>query len=167
MKPCSSNPKTGAKTAGGQPDLPHSQNEAANAQIAMVTDMLETVNAHLAATLAELEVVKIDLQKMIELTKIAAVFVDRELHIRRFTPRVTAIYKLSADDVGRPLNTVPANFVYHEFETDFRRADETKTPVEKRVTANGKSHFLMRILPYSAQNDAADGAAIVFVEVDD
>jgi DNA-binding response OmpR family regulator len=136
------------------------------AQVEMTTEMLRTVNAHLAAALAALDLVTCDLQNLGEITQTAAVFVDDDLRVRRFTPAFAAICDLRASDVGRTLTEIRTGLVYGGWEVDFRRVGETKESLEKYVgTADGKSHYLMRMVPYRRADGLFEGATITFAKV--
>jgi len=136
------------------------------AQIAMVTDMLRTVNSHLVETLSTLDSANNDLQNLIHITQIAAIFVDSSLLIRRFTPPVTDIYNLKPADIGRPLTKIENYLAYDDLEADFTSVRETREALEKHLSSpNRNAHYTMRLLPYRLHDNSIDGAAITFTKV--
>jgi CheY-like chemotaxis protein len=132
-------------------------------QVEMMNDMLQTVNAHLSSTLSDLEDVKSDLENLVEITKAAVIFINGNLTVRRFTAPAAAIYRLTSADIGRPLTAIPSDVDYSRLEADFSRVAETAEITERVVaTLNGRSHYLMRMVPYRRPDGSTEGAAIVF-----
>jgi two-component system CheB/CheR fusion protein len=144
------------------------QNIADAAQADMILNMLHTVNTLLARTLADLEVARNDLQNLLEITQVAAVFVDENLNIRRFTPPLVRLYRISAADIGKPLSRMPAVLDYPDLESDFRNVSKTEALLERQVgSADGRSRYVMRMRPYHQGDGSIDGAAIVFAKLPD
>lgn len=147
-------------------DTAQEERAAASAQIDMVTQMLRQVNSHLASTLAELDRVKGDLRNLVEITELAAVFVDSHLNIKRFTPPLTAIYDVSLSDIGMPLSQIRANLRYSELSADFDRICQGEKIIEKHLaSADGRSHYLMRMRAYHIVDGSTDGVAIIFASI--
>ncbi|HSF39934.1 MAG TPA: chemotaxis protein CheB, partial [Thermoanaerobaculia bacterium] len=72
-------------------------------ELQSVNEELETVNTELKKKLDEIDRANSDLQNLFQSTRIATVFVDRELRIKKFTPDATEVFRLIDADVGRPI----------------------------------------------------------------
>jgi two-component system CheB/CheR fusion protein len=79
--------------------------KAANEELVSINEELQTVNQELGAKLEQLDQANADLKNLFKSTRIAIVFLDRELAIRSFTLAVTALFSLIPTDQGRPLRS--------------------------------------------------------------
>ena len=140
--------------------------ETSKEELQSVNEELQTVNAELNTKIEELDRANIDLHNFIQSTQIATVFLDRDLVIRNFTLAITRIFNLIPSDRGRPLADITGRIDYPEIESDMRNVLATAETVERAVNgADGKAHFLARILPYRNPANVIDGVILTFVEV--
>ena len=72
-----------------------------------LNEELQTVNAEQQSKMDELSRVSNDMRNLLNSTEIITVFLDNELHVRRFTPGADKLFKLMPGDVGRPFPTSP------------------------------------------------------------
>jgi CheY-like chemotaxis protein len=139
---------------------------AADAGIEMVSDMMRVINTQLMSTLAELENTRNDLQNLLDISGVAAVFIDSNLLIRRFTPLATSIYRLTESDVGRPLTAIATILIYPGLEGSFRRLLKTQQIVEEAITTRDSTlSYWMRMTPYRRKDGSVDGAALTFTRI--
>ena len=82
--------------------------ETSKEEIQSMNEELQTVNAQLAGKVDELDRANSDLRNLFESTRVATIFLDRNLVMRSFTPAVVGIYNLIPSDRGRPLTDIPA-----------------------------------------------------------
>ena len=140
--------------------------ETSKEEIQSVNEELHTVNAQLSEKLDELDRSASDLKNLFDSTDVATVFLDRHLIIRGFTPAVGTVYNLIPSDHGRPLSDIVSQLDYMGLREDVRAVLDSLEPLERRVTRrDGSKHYIMRILPYRAQNSAVDGTLVTFVDV--
>jgi two-component system CheB/CheR fusion protein len=140
--------------------------ETSREEIQSINEEMSTVNAQLSIKLEELDRANSDLRNLFESTKVATVFLDRNLVIRAFTPEVAAVYNLIPSDVGRPLVDIVNRLNYQTLREDVAQVLATLAPLERRVAReDGDAHYLMRILPYRSPDSSIDGSLITFVEV--
>jgi two-component system CheB/CheR fusion protein len=78
--------------------------ETSKEELQSVNEELLTVNAELKRKVDETAKTNDDLQNLIVSTDIATVFVDRDMRIKRFTPRAADIFNILPGDVGRSLH---------------------------------------------------------------
>jgi len=140
--------------------------ETSKEELQSVNEELQTVNNELSTKIDELDRANSDLNNLFQSTQIATIFLDRNLEIRSFTPAVTKLFNLIPSDRGRPLTDIVSRIDYPDFENDMRRVSAGGDVAERSVSvADGKGHYLARILPYHAANNAIDGVLLTFVDV--
>jgi two-component system, chemotaxis family, CheB/CheR fusion protein len=139
--------------------------ETSREELQSTNEELTTVNAQLAQKVDETSRINDDLQNLIDSNDIATVFVDRRMHIHRYTPRATELFNLIKSDIGRPLMDITHRLDYPQLVDDARTAFQTLRLVEREVTASGDRHFVVRMLPFRTAEDKIEGAILSFVEV--
>jgi two-component system CheB/CheR fusion protein len=140
--------------------------QASQEQLQSVNEELETVNGELRLNVAELDRVNSDLHNLMENTQIAALFLDRELRIRIFTPAAQDLFRFIAADRGRPLADIAPRFRYPELRAELLHTLRTRTVREAQVEAPPR-WYLMRIMPYLTAVGEVDGLVLTFSDVTD
>jgi two-component system CheB/CheR fusion protein len=137
-------------------------------ELQSLNEELESVNAELRKKIAQLDRAHSDLQNLFQSTQIATVFVDRDLHIQKFTPAATAVFRLIETDVGRPISDVVPRFSGAELVVDIKEVVRTLSPREREVRVKEEgAWYILRVLPYRTLEDVIDGVVITFVDVTD
>jgi two-component system CheB/CheR fusion protein len=138
--------------------------ETSKEELQSVNEELQTVNNELRSKIDELDRANTDLTNFFQSTRVATVFLDRDLVIRSFTPEVTKLFSLIPGDRGRPLTDIASRIDYPDLENDIRTVFAGEG-VERPVSLiSGQGHYLARILPYRAES-MIDGALLTFVDV--
>ncbi|HBZ68795.1 MAG TPA: hypothetical protein DEP35_03210, partial [Deltaproteobacteria bacterium] len=101
-----------------------------------LNEELQTVNAELEAKLQSFEEANDDLLNLINSTDIAMIFLDNQLHVKRFTPAAQSAFHLIDADVGRPLADLRSSLEYPDLLADAERVLESLMPLEKEVRAS-------------------------------
>jgi signal transduction histidine kinase len=139
--------------------------ETSREELQSINEELTTVNQELKSNVDELGHANSDLRNLMGSTAIATIFLDRDLHIMRFTPPAVDIFRLIPTDVGRPLAHLRHQLVYPELLADAARVLEQLVPIEREVPENGGRFFLARLLPYRTNEDRIAGVVLTFVDV--
>ena len=145
-----------------------STNEELNSskeEMQAMNEELQAVNAELQAKLDDLATAQSDMRNLLNSTDIATLFLDKSLHVRRFTERARKVISLRDGDVGRPLGDLTTSLDYPTLEEDVRDMLRTLVVSEKQVRSREGRWYAVRILPYRTQDDVIDGAVITFVDV--
>jgi two-component system CheB/CheR fusion protein len=108
-----------------------------------------------------------DLQNLMTSTEIGVVFLDRQLNIKRFTPRAQDLFNVIPSDVGRPLVHLT-----HRLDCDYlwemaQSVLQTLRSVEREVRSRDGRSYLARWLPYRSIEDRIEGVVMTFVDVSD
>jgi chemotaxis protein methyltransferase CheR/two-component system CheB/CheR fusion protein len=130
-----------------------------------LNEELQTVNAELQSKVDDLSNVNDDMKNLLNSIEIATIFLDSELHVRRFTTYATHLFKLIAVDVGRPLSDIATELDYPELQQDVQDVLRTLVFVEKQVVARNGRWFRVRIMPYRTQGNVINGVVITFIDI--
>jgi two-component system CheB/CheR fusion protein len=130
-----------------------------------LNEELQTVNAEMQGRLDELSLANNDMRNLLNSTEVATLFLDKELHIRRFTTQATKIIKLIPGDVGRPISDLACDLVYPELCQDALEVLRKLGSLEKAVRTREGAWFSARITPYRTLDDRIDGVVISFWDI--
>ena len=130
-----------------------------------LNEELQTVNAELQAKVDELSRTSNDMKNLLNSTDIATLFLDNDLHVRRFTTQAAKIFKLIPGDVGRPITDLASELSYPELAKDGRGVLQTLVAAEKPVGTKDGRWFTVRIMPYRTLDDRIDGVVITFADI--
>jgi len=135
-------------------------------ELQSLNEELQTVNAEQQSKVEELSATNNDMKNLLDATDIATLFLDEQLHVRRFTKGATRIFKLIQSDVGRPITDIVSNLDYPDLEGDANEVLRTLVFCEKEVSAQqGGTWFSTRILPYRTIQNAIGGVVVTFTEI--
>ncbi len=130
-----------------------------------MNEELQTVNSELQTKADEHALASNDMKNLLDSTDIATLFLDKELNVRRFTPRATKIIKLIPADVGRPITDIVSDLDDPALADDVRHVLRTLASMEKPVAARDGRWFTVRIMPYRTMDDRIDGVVITFADI--
>jgi two-component system CheB/CheR fusion protein len=140
--------------------------EASKEEMQSLNEELNTINTELNGKLEELDRANADLRNLFDATQIATVFLDADLVIRNFTPAAAEMFSLRAADMGRPLSELASVGDYPELKKHIREVFDTGTIYEHRLMRREqKTHYLVRITPYLADNKEVEGAVVTLVDI--
>jgi two-component system, chemotaxis family, CheB/CheR fusion protein len=146
--------------------------QSTNEELHSVNEELYTVNAEYQQKITELRELNTDMQHLIEGTDVGTVFLDRELHIRRFTSRIASIFRLQPHDVGRQLTDFSHNIQRTTLIDDILAVHNSGKVIEDEVRDRNGTRFFLRILPYRVGNgqgtptdQAIDGVVLTLTDI--
>jgi two-component system CheB/CheR fusion protein len=156
--------------------------ETAKEEMQSINEELQTINTELTTRNDQLSRLNNDFQNLMDSTRIATVFLDRELRVTRFTPSITALFALRDTDLGRVITDIAGRLRYsglvedvatvlkqaglHKAGRDQAGRDQVGRVVEREVQlTEGDATFLMRIQPYRTLERAVEGVVITFVDI--
>ena len=139
--------------------------ETSKEELQSLNEESVTVNAELQHRIDELSNANDDMKNVLDSTDIATIFLDIDLAVRRFTPKVTELIPLVATDIGRPIS---------HFTTILKEVDLTKyaqkvlddlAQQEVIVKSDHNRCYQLRIRPYRTVNNVIDGVVITFIDI--
>jgi two-component system, chemotaxis family, CheB/CheR fusion protein len=141
--------------------------ETSKEELQSVNEELTTLNHELNFKVDEISHANSDLQNLMTSTDIGVVFLDRELDIKRFTPRAQDLFNVIPSDLGRPLAHLTHRLRTDDLPELARSVLQTLRVVEREVQTRDGRRYLARLLPYRSLEDRIDGVVLTFVEVSD
>jgi two-component system CheB/CheR fusion protein len=138
--------------------------QSTNEELHSVNEELYTVNAEYQKKIAELTQLTADMDNLLESTQVHTLFLDRDLCIRKFTPRIAETFHLVPQDVGRRIDSFTHNIDHAALLEDLRRVMATGQPFEQQVRDHHGNWFLLRILPYRSKDDVG-GCVLTLIDL--
>lgn len=92
-------------------------------------------------------------------------FLDRELRIKRFTPRIADLFNIAESDEGRSITDFTHRLQYDGLAADGQLTLDRLAPVDNEVRIRDGHWFLARLRPYRSIEDKIEGVVITFVDV--
>jgi len=130
-----------------------------------LNEELQTVNAEQQSKMDELSRMNNDMRNLLNSTEIVTVFLDNNLHIRRFTSGADKLFKLRQGDVGRPLAEIVTELNYPDLTEVAQEVVRTLVFSERQITANNGRWYSVRIMPYRTIDDVIGGVVITFANI--
>jgi len=140
--------------------------EASKEELQSVNEELHTVNAELNVKVDSLDRANSDLQNLFASTDVAAIFLDKQLVIRSFTPAVAKIFNILPSDRGRPITDFSSRLSLPGFADDLAQVLAGQQPIERRAETDDRSaRYLVRLAPYKDGDYRIEGVVVTFVNV--
>ncbi|WP_051948757.1 CheR family methyltransferase [Methylosinus sp. PW1] len=141
--------------------------ESSKEELQSLNEEMRTVNHELESKIDELDRANSDLRNVFASTRIATIFMDRNLVIRSFTPAASQIFNIIPSDAGRPLTDLATKLDYPELTADLLEVLESGTSIERRVHKNDVDapYYLARLTPYRGASQQIDGVVATFIDV--
>lgn len=138
--------------------------QSTNEELHSVNEELYTVNAEHQSKIQELAELNRDMNHLLEGGDVATLFLDRDLCIRRFTPRVGDLFDLIEQDVGRKIATFKHRIHYDELLEDLERVLAEGVPLERELRDANNCCFFLRMFPYQVAN-RVEGVVLSLVDI--
>jgi two-component system, chemotaxis family, CheB/CheR fusion protein len=139
--------------------------ETSKEEMQSLNEELQTVNAQLQSKMEAFSQANDDMQNLLNSTAISTVFLDGQLHIRRFTEEARKVFNLIPTDVGRPIADLASHLNYDQLVVDATEVLRTLAARETEVPTREGGWRLVRILPYRTTENVIDGLVITLVDI--
>ncbi len=139
--------------------------ETSKEELQSVNEELITVNAELQAKIEQLAGMQNDMKNLLDNIQVGTVFLDAQLHIRRYTREATQVYRLVPTDVGRALADIKSDIEGDDLLPEAQTVLDTLAPHEREVRTGDGSAYLVRILPYRTLDNVIDGIVLTFTDI--
>ena len=138
--------------------------EAGRNGLQSVNEELRTVNAELKAEFGRVSHAHAELQNLMEASDAGTLFLDRELRIERFTPRIAELLGIQPADKGRAAGDFTHKLDWAAFAGDAQAVLSEAQIVEREIGGNG-SCYLTRLHPYRTMDGGIEGVVCTFVDI--
>ena len=139
--------------------------ETKKEELQSMNEELIAVNHELKAKVDETDQIQDDLQNLSAAGAIIALFVDRSMNIKRFTPAAAAIFGLSGSGPGRTLADIADQLDHASLSDDAAESFRTLQPIESKVQGDDGRAYIARTQPYRTMRDTIDGAVLNLTDV--
>jgi two-component system, chemotaxis family, CheB/CheR fusion protein len=139
--------------------------ETAKEELQSINEELQTVNAELSIRNDDLSRANSDMRNFFDSTDIGSLFLDKDLRIKTFTPAMTDLINIRDGDRGRPISDLTGHLIYGDVDSDVRKVMRTLDSIEREVSAQDGTTYMMRIRPYRSIDDVIDGVVMTFVNI--
>ena len=126
--------------------------QSTNEELHSVNEEMYTVNAEYQRKNNELQELNNDIEHLLNGTDVATMFLDRQLCIRKFTPRIAETFRVIPQDVGRPLRTFTHDLTHPTLIADVERVLSEGITIETQTWDKRQRCLFLRILPYRARS---------------
>jgi two-component system, chemotaxis family, CheB/CheR fusion protein len=138
--------------------------ETSKEELQSINEELQTVNGELKAKLESVSRAHSDIQNLMVATDVGILFLDRQLRIKRFTPRVTEIFNIASGDEGRSVTDFTHSLLYEGLEQDALAVLRDLVSLERQAPSRNGSWHLMRMRPYRTVENKIDGVVVTLVD---
>ncbi|HHP7235228.1 MAG TPA: chemotaxis protein CheB [Desulfobacterales bacterium] len=139
--------------------------QSTNEELQSVNEELYTVNAEYQRKIIELTEVNNDLENMYASTRIGTLFLDENLEIRKFTPRISKVFRIVETDIGRPIGDISHRLKNIDVMDHIRNVHTENRSREIEVVSEDDRWYLMRLLPYSVAPETFSGIVLSFIDI--
>ena len=139
--------------------------ETSKEELQSMNEELSTLNQENRHKVEELGQLSDDLQNLLVSTDIATLFLDRDMRILRYTPKLGEIFSVRPTDRGRPIGELAHRLNYDGLLQDAEQVLAKLSPVEREVSDQNGRTYLARCLPYRSAEDRIAGIVLSFIDI--
>ncbi len=139
--------------------------ETSKEELQSVNEELTTLNQENQHKVEELSQLSDDLVNLLAATDIATLFLNRELRIMRYTPKLNELFNIRLADRGRPISDITNKLWYEEMNNDAKKVLEKLQTIEREIKDNSGNTYLTTLLPYRSADDKIEGVVITFLDI--
>ena len=139
--------------------------ESSKEELHSLNEELSTVNNELYAKIEEVRDAYNSITDVLNSTRIAILFTDMDLRVRRFTAEAARLINLIDTDAGRPLDHISHNLQCENLTQKVRTVIRNRSAFEGEVSDKDGQWYRMSIMVH-CRGDAVEGAVLTFVNID-
>jgi two-component system CheB/CheR fusion protein len=139
--------------------------ETSKEELQSMNEELTIANQQNRLKVEELSALTNDMQNLLTSTDIATLFLDRELRIMSFTPKVAEIFNMRMTDRGRPVSDLTHKLGYPELQQDAEGVLRRLDRVERELRDDRGRWYLTHVLPYRSGDDRIAGVVMTMVDI--
>ena len=139
--------------------------ETSKEELQSINEELQTVNSELKSKLENMSRAHSDIQNLMAATDVGILFLDTQLRINRFTPRIADLFNIASGDEGRSITDYTHSLEYEDLARDARTVLLDVSSSEREVRSRNGAWYLMRLRPYRTVEDQIDGVVVTFVDI--
>lgn len=141
--------------------------QSTNEELQSTNEELFTVNSEFQSKIIELTELHNDIDNLLSNNQIGQLILDENLEVRHYSSIVTEIFKLIRNDVGRSITHINHFIVDCDIVDLIVSVNRTGKMLEREVSLQSGSKFLVKIVPYLVSPKIFSGTVISFVNITD
>ncbi|RYE27104.1 MAG: chemotaxis protein CheR, partial [Sphingobacteriaceae bacterium] len=130
-----------------------------------LNEELMTINTSYQAKTQELTHLNNDMKNLLDSTEIGTIFLDNELKILRYTPKIKFLLNVISTDIGRSITDIVFNFELPNLKQLIYEVIETLGAKEAEVKTQKNGWFNLRIMPYRTLDNFISGVVLTFTDI--
>ncbi len=139
--------------------------ESAKEELQSLNEELSTVNCQLLEKVSELDKSTSEITNLMASTEIAALYLDRQLRIKRFTLPAARLLNLLLSDEGRDIRDFSSPLIDEQLQVECNAVLNTLQAVDTEIQTTDERTFLRRILPFRTVDGAVEGIVVTFIDL--
>jgi two-component system CheB/CheR fusion protein len=139
--------------------------QSTNEELQSVNEELYTVNAEYQSKITELTEANNDLDNLLRHSGVAALFLDENLDMRRYTPEAGHLLLLMEQDIGRPLARIRTSHLDLDMLALAKQVQINDQPLVKEITSANNEQYLLRVHPYRIAPETYSGIVMTFINI--
>lgn len=139
--------------------------QSTNEELQAVNEELYTVNSEYQSRIDDLTRLNNDLDNLLKSTEVGALFLDKQMRIRKITDLVYRITNLLPSDIGRPISHIAIDQFYSGFNRDLQLVAENLQSIEREIVDEKGRIWIVQIRPYRSEFNAVDGMIVTLINV--
>jgi two-component system, chemotaxis family, CheB/CheR fusion protein len=140
--------------------------ESSKEELQSLNEELSTVNNELYGKIEEVQDAYDSITDVLNSTRIAIIFTDMQLRVKRFTAEAARLINLIDTDAGRPLDHISHNLQYENLTQQVRRVVKRQSALEEEVRTKQGQWYRMSIMVHRRGGGAIEGAVLTFINID-
>lgn len=139
--------------------------QSTNEEMQSVNEELYTINAEYQNKIVELTTANADFDNLLLNAEVGALYIDKNMRIRKITPIMLQNTNLLQSDLERPVVHINFMDTYKEFIRDVGKVARDGAIIEKEVTDRNNVTWLVRIRPYFENSQKSGGLLVTMFDV--
>jgi two-component system CheB/CheR fusion protein len=139
--------------------------ERSRANLLSANQELTAANLDLHQRATETAKAHDDLVNLVASSDVATIFLDRDMRILRYTPRIAEFFNVIPADLGRPLLHITTRLDYPRLAEDAAEVFVTLQAMEREVRSKDGRDYIVRVHPYRTTEHRIDGAVMTFFDI--
>ncbi len=141
--------------------------ESSREELQSLNEELSTVNDELQNKIQQLDDAYRAVTETLDSTRIAIVFLDKDLCVQRFTHEATRLINLIDSDLGRPLAHISDNLEYDDgLATRAATTLKDLSPFEDEVSTHDGHWYHLNVMVHRKEDHIIEGVVLTFVNID-
>lgn len=140
--------------------------QSTNEELQSVNEELFTVNAEYQAKISQMTELSDDIENFLAASRSAYIFLDANLHLRRFSNVATKVFNIIDHDIGRPIGHLSHRLNDFDVVSEVQNAHHRNIKYAKVLKNEKGESFNIEIIPYPAKSNHPADTMILITLID-